>query len=180
MQTALIDNSIADDMRRVITWQYDNATRLIGLVAMIKSFYDTAVGGAWNKSIDSVFNLYGADSFGLSVWASNLGLNRPTYTPASTGESTPISDRFFGNLLKGRMFMLRSNFSTDQICQYLQIVYNHRFAVYDNLSASVTFKPYNKTGETVTRYEEEDWLAANHPEIAFVCPAGVSMSYSAT
>lgn len=177
MEIANIDNSVTDDLSRVITWQYDNATRLIGFIYMLKAFYDSAVGGPWDRYMNYLFNLDDADDFGLSVWAATLGINRPTYVPVSTGEATPISDRYFRNILRGRMFMLKSNYSTKDICQFLKIVYNNRFKISDNLNCSITF---SNTSGVETRYEEEDWLAANNSEFAFIRPAGVSMSYTAS
>ena len=40
MKSYVIDNSDQGDIKRSITWQYDNAENLIGIIELFKEFYD--------------------------------------------------------------------------------------------------------------------------------------------
>lgn len=52
-----------------ITWQYDTATNLVGLVESKTTWYTSQWQGFWESWYTSVFNLKTANRFGCVVWA---------------------------------------------------------------------------------------------------------------
>ena len=40
MNKAIVDNSADVDLKKTITWQFDNATRLVGVIEMFKDFFN--------------------------------------------------------------------------------------------------------------------------------------------
>ena len=77
MNTANIDNSIGADITRTITWQFDKATHLVGIINALRDFYDQSTKDLWDGVIGSVENIDEADDYGLSVWGKILNLRRP-------------------------------------------------------------------------------------------------------
>lgn len=59
-----------------ITWQYDQAKNLVGLVGKKQAWYDNEWKRFWQGWESSIFNLKTANRFGMVVWA--LILNVPT------------------------------------------------------------------------------------------------------
>lgn len=189
MQIDAIDNSIYDEMRQVITWQYDNATNLIGVILIIQSFYDSAVKIPWDRYREHIFNIISADSFALSVWSVNLGFRRPNYV--SEDNTLPISDDYFRRLLCGKMFLTASCYSMHDISRYLEIVYGNRITATDCNGSGIDgdnniVSPYGSVSpcnihfvaSNSTLSEEESYLAYNDKESAFCHPAGVGMSFT--
>lgn len=64
---------------RAILWQYEKAERLKSLIGAQQTFFDSAVTDFWNSYRDDTFNLDTANAFGLRVWGSILGVDRPNY-----------------------------------------------------------------------------------------------------
>ena len=54
MNTANIDNSIGADITRTITWQFDKATHLVGIINALRDFYDQSTKDLWDGVIGSV------------------------------------------------------------------------------------------------------------------------------
>ena len=74
MNTANIDNSIGADITRTITWQFDKATHLVGIINALRDFYDQSTKDLWDGVIGSVENIDEADDYGVSVWGKILNL----------------------------------------------------------------------------------------------------------
>lgn len=88
-----------------ITWQYDGAPNLNGLVSKKSDWYATNWGNFWNNWHASVFDLKTANRFGCVVWA--IILNVPVglvYNPRGVGDTPPFG---FGG---GRENFNNSNF----------------------------------------------------------------------
>ena len=76
MNTANIDNSIGADITRTITWQFDKATHLVGIINALRDFYDQSTKDLWDGVIGSVENIDKANDYGLSVWGKILNVRR--------------------------------------------------------------------------------------------------------
>lgn len=174
-----IDNSIDDEMRRVITWQYDNATNLIGLILIVKNLYESAIKIPWDLFRQSIFNIEDANNFALSIWGINLGLKRPNYV--NGGETIPISDDYFRRILLGRMMLTASNYSMKDIAMFLNIVYGGRIIAHDcNDGTGISATTIRFSGASADLSAEEKYLAQNNKEAAFCHAAGVGMSFTLT
>jgi hypothetical protein len=179
MNVDRIYNSIDDEMRRVITWQYDNATKLIGLVLLVKNLYESAIKIPWDMFRNSIFNIEEADTFALSVWGINLGLKRPIYV--SGGETIPISDDYFRRILLGRMMLTAYSYSMKDVATFLNIVYGGRIQAHDcndGTGTTPTFIAFS--GASADLSDEEKYLAQNNKDAAFCHAAGVGMSFTLT
>jgi len=65
MNSAIIDNAIGADITRCITWQFDKAARLVGIITALKDFYDQSTGELWDGIIGSVENIDEANDYGF-------------------------------------------------------------------------------------------------------------------
>lgn len=57
------------DVEQALLWQYDKATALISLVTQKQEWLDINQTEFWSDWYTDVYNLYTANSFGLSVWS---------------------------------------------------------------------------------------------------------------
>ena len=48
MNKAIVDNSANVDLKKTITWQFDNATRLVGVIEMFKDFFNQSTKNLWD------------------------------------------------------------------------------------------------------------------------------------
>lgn len=62
-----------------ITWQYDRAPRMRGLLDAVQKYADASVTDLWTR-IESEINLSTSGNWGMAVWANLLGVQRP-YLP---------------------------------------------------------------------------------------------------
>jgi Protein of unknown function (DUF2612) len=62
------------NLLRALLWQYNDATRLEGLLREKQTWYDVAQSEFWTNWMRDVFDLRTANDFGLAVWAIILGL----------------------------------------------------------------------------------------------------------
>jgi hypothetical protein len=74
------------NLERAILWQYEKAERLKAIIGFQQDFFDTNVTGFWNNYRTNIFNLDTADSFGLKIWGSLVGVARPRYLPPLISE----------------------------------------------------------------------------------------------
>ena len=171
MNVATIDNGISKPMRECITWQYDNAPHLIGMIGMIQSFYNAAIKSQYDRFLSTTFDINNLDTFGSTVWSMILGVARPTYYDTVTGETKPISDGFYRRLIAGRAQLIFSNYSLAALNRAVKAAYGDTIKITDNFNCSITYT------RMAQRPWEEDWLAQNNPEAAFWHPAGVKIIY---
>lgn len=165
MKTVAIDNSIDEDINKCITWQFDQAEHLIGLIEMIKSFFAQSTGTMWDDWVGKVLDISNADEFGLSVIGKIMNCPRPYLT--IDGESVLLTTDQYRRILRARAVLLSSNGSVVAYKEYIQSAYNGHFVARDGMDCSLTFVPTaNATAEQVA-------LAEQFPEIAFVWPTGM-------
>lgn len=116
-----IDNS-ANNLKKVVLWQYDNAYRLLTLLHVMKSYYDISVKQFWDKWIDDVLNIDLCNDFGASVWGRLLGVERPSLLMSDT--PTPASLPMYRRILKATAHMYRSGCSLEDIAEYLMMIFS--------------------------------------------------------
>lgn len=126
MDIAPTYNGLGDKIRRSITWQFDKAPHLIGIIGIIDSFYKASTETLFNRFLSKTYDLANADSFGLSVWGALIGLPRPNYIAAGN-VVTPISDDYYRRLLLAKLYLMSTNYSMPAITQAIKIAYGGRF-----------------------------------------------------
>jgi len=77
--TQTLDLSV--DLLRALLWQYNDATKLQGLLQAKQAWYDANQTGFWSDWVRDVFDLRTANDFGLSVWAILLDIPLVVTTP---------------------------------------------------------------------------------------------------
>lgn len=149
-------------------WQYDSAVKLTSLLSKKQGFYKTAVSDFWENWTKDIFNIDTADTFGLNLWGSFFGVNRPTYTDG--GQTIVFSDDQYRTVIKGRVMLMNSNGSVPSINQYLNYLFPNKpvFVVdYQNMSIQLIFY-YTPTAEELAIINLDGFLPR---------PAGVNVNY---
>lgn len=128
------------DMSPVILWQYQEATKLKGLVNYQQTFLNTAITdfiSTWNKNF---LNLQTATSDGLSVWGQLLGVARPTYTN-DEGQVVPFTDVQYRLLLQARIYLLTFDGSSKALNNFFKILFpGTQVVIQDNYDMTVTIQ----------------------------------------
>lgn len=129
-----------ENIRSVILWQYEEATRYKGIIKIIEDSYNILQVDFWEKWYKDVFNIDTANDFGLYIWS--LILKTPVQFDFKSSSKIgfgvgPERKNFkaptnFGNKNGGFV-----NFTTEQKrliikCRYFQISYKPTM---DNINA---------------------------------------------
>lgn len=177
MNIGAIDNSANGDFRRVITWQYDKAPRLIGLVLLVQAIYKATVEDPWNNFLSSTMDMDNLSAFGASLWGVNLGIVHPEYNDGTS--MVKISDDYFGRILSGRMVLLPSSYSMYDITKFLKKVYGERVKVRDwNDDQSISTMTLHFSATESDLSAEELYLLQNNPDVALCHPAGIDVTFT--
>lgn len=162
-----LNNSVEADLDRTITWQYDNAVRLIASIGILKDFAAQSTAAYWDGWKDKVVDINTADDFGLSIWGKILNCPRPTLTGGT------LSTEVYRRILKARFRLLNSNGSMWAYSKYVNEAFSGNVQVSDGLDMSLTFTA--KDDNTLT--DEELELITNFKDVAFVYPSGVKDNF---
>ncbi|RBQ30682.1 hypothetical protein CRU92_10940 [Arcobacter sp. FW59] len=129
-----------EDIKSVILWQYETATRYKNIIKIIEDSYNILQADFWEKWYRDVFNIDTANDFGLYIWS--LILKTPVQFDFQSDSKTAFGFREhrknfssptnFGNKNGGFV-----NFTTEQKrliikCRYFQI--SHKPTM-DNINA---------------------------------------------
>lgn len=154
MADATINNDIGADLDALVTWQYDNADRLTGIVDLLKDFFTKAV----TVPMDGQLTLAGLkdldEDWALNIWGVLLGLPRPQLSYG--GESHQMSTENYKNLLLARYRLLCGNASVKEYVEYIKTIFLGNASFHDNMnmSASVTWnETAPETGELKALYD---------------------------
>lgn len=181
MKIGTIDNTTGSDFTKVILWQYDKAPRLIGLINLIKTIFDTCIKEPWDRFLDSTLNLDNLSDYATTLWGLNIGLVHPTYKTTVDGETvdTPISFDYYGRLVSGWFYLMSSSYSMYDITKFLQRVYGDRVTVRDhNDDQNIDNMWLSFTANEADMTEEELYLLINNIDIALARPAGVNAMFT--
>jgi hypothetical protein len=170
--TGHLNNSDNGDICRSITWQFDDAPNVSGIIKMLKDIYGMSTEEFFDGMIERIYlpdlKTDGTDDYGLSVWGKILNLPRPIVNVSGTLQS--ISSDFYKKLLLGRIRLLEGNASVDDYCDYIKFVYDGKVTVDDGRNMGLTFTAQDDLAA------EKKSLINSAPAIAFAFPAGVFSS----
>lgn len=172
--TVTIDNSANGDMKRVITWQFDNASKLRDTIYIFRDFFNASIKNVADK-IESVVNFAGvetADDYALSVWGKLLGVDRPTVLV--NGVETSLLAEAYRKLLVARFRLLNSDASAVAYGDFLTALFGNSVQITQDGGMALKFS-YTGTapseGNTVEYHLYR--LFSDKPDAIFVYPAGV-------
>jgi hypothetical protein len=172
MTDHIIDNTDAGLIERTITWQYENATKLVSLILSWKEFFKHSTTDLFD-GIPPGINLTNTDisDYWLSVWGNILNVRRPmlTYLPEGESEESTLtmSRELFRRILLGRSRLLEDNASVPAYLNYINIVFGPKMKMIDGLDMGISFV---ENGELTN---EELAAIEQCPDVVFVFPAGV-------
>ena len=115
MTNYTLDNS-ADDLKKVVLWQYDNAHRLLALLQMMKTYYDAAIKTFWDTWIANVLTIDTCTEFGATVLGKILGASRPTII-GDNGTVRPVSLAMYRRFLRLQIRLTSMNATMRDIAQ---------------------------------------------------------------
>lgn len=181
MESVTIDNSIFADLCRTITWQYDNATNLIGIImayykndteqpGLIKGFFDESTNQFWNNWRLNTLDIDNANDYGLSVWGKLLSCPRPTIKADPTHQvysQQTLPTELYRKLLKCRFNLLNSNASDEAYRHYIEDMFDGNVTIHDGRDMSITFEIGDGLDNILAAF------VSQYPDIAFIYPAGV-------
>lgn len=150
MNTAIINNSVEEELNKVILWQYDNASNLCALIGtsesdgaktrgLLPQFFFDSTESFWN-AIAKRFNISNpedADDFSLSIWSRIIGIGRPSII-IDDGR-VAISTELFRRIVIGRIRLLQSNASLDAYQRFVEYVFDGNVTAIDNQDMSISF-----------------------------------------
>ncbi len=181
-----IDNSFDGDLKRVITWQYDQAENLIAFLGVFKGFFADSTEDFWEgfrKAMD-IANAEGSGSvseFGLAVWGKLLGIPRPVVSYQAEGEAAaaqhPMSADFYRRLLVGRFRLANENASMDAYIRFCDYVFGEgKVTATDGYDMSLKFTWTGDAALTTDADREMKSAVESIPDVVFAFPAGVRSS----
>lgn len=156
------------DLNGVYLWQYEQADTVKKLIENKQKFLKENVEDFWDNWIKNVFNIDTADSFGLNIWGTILGVGRPSYV--DEGQTIDFSDEQYRRVLKGRILLMLSNGSVSSINAYLNYLFPDKpvFAVdYYDMSLNIVFY-YTPDASEMAVIQMDGFLPR---------PAGVEVNY---
>lgn len=188
MNKAEVDNSIFSDLSKCITWQYDKAHNLVGLImaykdslnvvqkGIIKGFFDISTNGFWTNWRLNIIDIDNANDFGLAIWGKLLGVPRPTLaedTELGTEQQT-LPTEIYRKLLKARFRLLGGDATMTAYEEYVQTLFNGNVKIDNPGDMSLIFTEKNGLSNI------EKAFIRQYRDIAFVFPSGVKDNVDAT
>lgn len=167
MTNYTIDNSDNGDFSRSITWQFDNAPNICGIILdLFKNAYDGTTKNFWNSFIQNFLNIDTANAAGLSAWGKRLGVKRPG----------GIGDSLYRRMIKAKFILLRSNASIQDFQLYVDSIFGvkNSVSVHDNLDMSITYDfPETFVDDDDVSSQEFAILAFSNYDVVAIFPSGV-------
>lgn len=156
MTTFPTDNTDNGDIMRSVTWQYADATKLVGALEILKEAFDQTTKDFFNSFVAQL-NVSSADAFGLSVLGKCLGVPRVA----------SISDENYAKLLIGRVKLLNSDATLEDYRTYVEYVFGGYVSISDTLEMGLSYSIASDAPEWISK------LITDYPDAAFVFPSGV-------
>lgn len=180
-----IDNSFAGDLKRVITWQYDQAGNLIGALGILGGFFAASTEGFWDgfrkmMDIADIADGEAVSEFGLAVWGKLLGAPRPVVSYKAEGETAeaqhPMSAELYRRLLVGRFRLANDNASFAAYLRFCGFVFEGKVKPVDGYDMSIAFEWAGDDAPTEDADLEMKAALTQVPDVVFGFPAGVRSS----
>ena len=123
--TNFIPDNSANDIKKVVLWQYDNAYRLLTLLHVMKSYYDVTVKQFWDSWINDVLNIDTCNEYGAAIWGLVLGVERPRVVDSSSGEAVNrvVGIKMYRKILKAAFLFYKQNCSMKDITEYIKVLF---------------------------------------------------------
>ena len=123
--TNFIPDNSANDIKKVVLWQYDNAYRLLTLLHVMKSYYDVSVKQFWDAWINDVLNIDTCNDYGAAIWGLVLGVERPRVDDSSSGvtENRVVGIKMYRKILKAAFLFYKQNCSMLDISEYIKLLF---------------------------------------------------------
>ena len=146
--TNFIPDNSANDIKKVVLWQYDNAYRLLTLLHLMKSYYDVSVKQFWDAWINDVLNIDTCNEYGAAIWGLVLGVERPRVDDSSSGvtENRVVGIKMYRKILKAAFLFYKQNCSMMDISEYLKLLFtvegtdNCGIKLMDNQDMSIVYE----------------------------------------
>lgn len=132
---ATVDNSADKDLDALITWQFDNAEHLCGIVDMLKEFFSKAVTEPWDNVYDRTLGEGGDDK---SEWYVNrigeiLGIPRyQIHANPDSDEFTPIGISTYVKLISATNILRASNGGLASYWRFYHTIFGDGVKFVDN------------------------------------------------
>lgn len=156
MTTFPTDNTDNGDIMRSVTWQYADASKLVGALEILKEAFDKTTKDFFNSFVAQL-NVSSADAFGLSVLGKCLGVPRVA----------SISDENYKKLLIGRVKLLNSDATLEDYREYVEYVFDGVVTISDTSEMGFSYEIASDADEWISN------LITDYPDVAFVFPSGV-------
>lgn len=166
MNTVTINNTDERKFDSVITWQFDQAPNLCGLITALADIFQATTADFWDDWLSNVTNIDTANDFGLSLFGAILAFPRPTVTVGGT--TATISTSLYRTILKARFKLLDGNSSVSDYCEYCNSIFGGDVQVVDGLDMTLSFTDNGLTADT-----ELKELFDNYYDTLFIYPSGV-------
>lgn len=174
MTTIPIDNSVNGDLNAVITWRFDHASNLIGIIEMFKRFFSDAVSTPWTEFYKdlAIANSDDVKPYALAMWGKLLGIERPEIVYDEEPTTRVMSAGLYRKILIGRFRLANSNASVKSYIDYVKYVFGSCVSVEwtDHMDISFT---WDKGGDLTEEEIEQKKAIEQFPNVVFAYPAGV-------
>lgn len=174
MTVAPIDNSADRDLNAVVTWRFDNASNLIGIIEMFKKFFTSAVDVPWTNFYKdlAIADDENAKPYALAMWGKLLGIERPELTYEDAPEKRTMSAKLYRKILIGRFRLANSNASLSSYIDYLRFVFGTSVSMLWSRRIYIRVE-WNKTGVLTEEEDEQKRAIEQFPDIVLAYPAGM-------
>lgn len=174
MTVAPIDNSADRDLNAVVTWRFDNASNLIGIIEMFKKFFTSAVDVPWTNFYKDLAIADGenAKPYALAMWGKLLGIERPELTYEDAPEKRTMSAKLYRKILIGRFRLANSNASLSSYVDYIRSVFGTSVSILWSRRIYIRVE-WNKTGVLTEEEDEQKRAIEQFPDIVLAYPAGM-------
>ena len=174
MTSPVIDNSATSDLKKAITWQFDKAENLVGVVSMLDDFFSAAVEKPWNDFGDRVDITQDADAQALAIWGKFLGVPRPSVV-VTESVTRSIADEAYRRILVARLRLLHSCGSTDDYIAFLKYVFGSsvKISYADEMSIEFEYDADSIPSNTGSWQYDLYLLFTQNPDAIFEYPAGI-------
>lgn len=174
MNDISIDNTIDSDLKRVVTWQYDNASNLVSVIGMFRDFFQQSTSDLWNGILSGIdITTEDEDSdFDLAKWGKLLGVERPMLT--INGEQVTMNSEAYRKILVARFRLLNSSATTEDYIDFIKYIFGNDVAISYNDNMALSFSYTGDVPQGTNSVPYHLYAAFNQcPEILFLYPAGV-------
>lgn len=173
MTNLTIDNTATNDLKKVVTWQFDKAENLVAVIGILRDFFIASVSDMWDE-VSSIAEIAdSADDFTLAVWGKILGVRRPEITVG--GSDRTLSTEAYRRILVARFKLLDSCGSVDDYIDFIKYIFGNAVSIsYENgMALSFQYDNSQIPEDTESMAYELYALLAQHPDTILLYPSGV-------